>query len=61
MEQAPSWEANSHSANQEIPRILWNPKVLYRVQKSPPLVPNLSQMYPIRTFSSDIPKNHSNN
>jgi hypothetical protein len=27
MEQSPSSEADSHSASQEIPRILWNPKV----------------------------------
>jgi len=27
MEQSPSWEANRFSASQEIPRILWNPKV----------------------------------
>jgi hypothetical protein len=24
MEQSPSWEANSYSASQEIPRLLWN-------------------------------------
>jgi hypothetical protein len=27
MEQSPSWEANRFSVSQEIPRILWNPKV----------------------------------
>jgi len=25
MEHSPSWEANSHSASQEIPSTLWNP------------------------------------
>jgi len=27
MEQSSSWEANRFAASQEIPRILWNPKV----------------------------------
>jgi len=30
MEQSPSWEANRFSACQEIPRILWSPRVYYR-------------------------------
>jgi hypothetical protein len=36
MVQSASWEANRFSANKEIPRILWNPKVYHRVYKSHP-------------------------
>jgi hypothetical protein len=33
MEQSHSWEANRFSASQEIPHILWNAKVHYRIDK----------------------------
>ena len=31
MEQGPSWEANMSSASQEIPSIVWIPKVHYHI------------------------------
>ena len=42
-EQSPS-EANRFSASQEIPCVLWNQKIHYRVYKTPPPVPILSQI-----------------
>jgi hypothetical protein len=56
VELSPSWEAANCAATQERPSVLWNPKVHYRVHKSPPLVPILIQIDPIRTIPSYLCK-----
>jgi hypothetical protein len=45
-EQSPFWEAINRSAGQEIPRLLWNPNIFYRVQKTHSLVSVLCQINP---------------
>ena len=50
------WEANRFRASQEIPRILWNPKVHYRIHKFPPPAPILNQIDPVHIPTFNVLK-----
>jgi len=58
MQHNPSWETNRFSASQEIPHILWNPKVHYRIHKRRPPDRILSQINPVESFPSKFLKIH---
>jgi hypothetical protein len=60
MELSPSGEAANCAAAQEFPNILRNPKVHYRVHKSPSLVPTLRQIDPVHTTQSYLSNIHFN-
>jgi hypothetical protein len=49
MQHSPSCEANRFSASQEIPCILWNPKVHYHIHKCLSPAPILSHIDPVHT------------
>jgi hypothetical protein len=50
MELSPYSEANSCTADQEIPRLLCNPKVISCVKNISPLKPILNQFNPVHTL-----------
>jgi len=60
MEQGHSWEANWFAISQEIPRILWNPKVHYRTHKCTPPVSILDQPNPVQKTTSHLLEIHPN-
>ena len=60
MEHIPSREAKRFSGSQEISRILWNPKVHYRIHEFPPPVPILTHLDSVHTLTSYFLKIHFN-
>ena len=60
VEHSPSWQAARFLPSQEIPRVLCDPKVHYSMHNSPPPVPALSQIDPVRVPQTHLFKIHFN-
>jgi len=54
MQQDPSSEANSSTASQKTPHVLWNLNVHYRIHKRLPCVPILSHIIPLHASASNF-------
>jgi hypothetical protein len=59
MEQSPFCEANRFAASQEIPRILYNPKVHYHIHNCLTHVSILSQINQVHTPHIPLPEDPS--
>jgi hypothetical protein len=53
VEQSP-WKADNSLPSGQIHRVLWNPMAHYRTQKSPLLVPILSQINPVHSLQTHL-------
>jgi hypothetical protein len=60
MEFSPCWETTSFLVTEELPNILWNPKIHRCFYKSPPLVPTLSQINPVYISAAYFSKTEFN-
>jgi len=60
MEQNPLWQANQFSTSEEIPCIIWNPKVNYHNFKIPPPAPIPSQINPVHAPLTQVVKIYLN-